>query len=295
MRIAAAVALAAVCSAICASSAHSASGDTNAAAACAGAEPGVRLHVETASAKALVAADADACCRACVAPTCMTWSYGWPGSSRCHLSPTAPVRRFVDPTFTSGVRNGTAPAPAPAPPVPAAGKRPHCVFLIADDVGYANLGWLRKQSGGPIPEVTTPNLDSLVRSGINLGRHYTYKVCSPTRSSFQSGRLPVHVNDVNADPAVYNPADPISGFAGIPRNMTCIANKLKLAGYATHQVSTLLLDPCLSVVLNTTFVQVLTRSRWSCMRASVRACSCADWQVGCRHGDCGSHSTRSRL
>jgi arylsulfatase I/J len=120
--------------------------------------------------------------------------------------------------------------------VPAAGKRPHVVFLVADDIGYANLGWLRRQSGGSIPEVTTPNMDSLVRSGINLGRHYTYKVCSPTRSSFQSGRLPVHVNDVNADPAVYNAADPISGFAGIPRNMTCIANKLTLAGYATHQV-----------------------------------------------------------
>jgi arylsulfatase B len=105
---------------------------------------------------------------------------------------------------------------------------------------------LRKQSGGLIAEVTTPNMDSLVRSGINLGRHYTYKVCSPTRSSVQSGRLPVHVNDANADPAVYNPADPISGFAGIPRNMTCIANKLKLAGYATHQVCTLLLYPCQS-------------------------------------------------
>jgi arylsulfatase I/J len=110
--------------------------------------------------------------------------------------------------------------------VPAAGHKPHVVFLIADDVGHANLGWLRKQSGGSNPEVSTPNMDSLVSSGINLGRHYTYKVCSPTRSSFQSGRLPVHVNDVNADPAVYNPADPISGFAGIPRNLTCIGNKL---------------------------------------------------------------------
>ena len=64
----------------------------------------------------------------------------------------------------------------------------------------------------------------------------TYQVCSPTRSSFQSGRLPVHVNVVNADPATYNPADPISGFAGIPRPMTGLAAVLKRAGYATHQV-----------------------------------------------------------
>ena len=61
-------------------------------------------------------------------------------------------------------------------------------------------------------------MDALVSAGVRLDRHYTYKVCSPTRSSFQSGRLPVHVNTDNADPAVYNPADPVSGFAGIPRN-----------------------------------------------------------------------------
>lgn len=63
-----------------------------------------------------------------------------------------------------------------------------------------------------------------------------YQVCSPTRSSFQSGRLPVHVNDANVDPQFSNPQDPVSGFQGIPRNMTCIATKLKLAGYKTHQI-----------------------------------------------------------
>lgn len=31
-----------------------------------------------------------------------------------------------------------------------------------------------------------------------------------------------------------NPADPVSGFAGIPRNMTGMATKLKEAGYVTH-------------------------------------------------------------
>jgi hypothetical protein len=223
-----AAAVAVMAAACCASSASG--GDSD--AVCAGAEPGVRLHVEPASMKAVDAADPAACCRACVAPACVTWSYGWPSSSRrCHLSFAPPAKRFVDPAFTSGVWNGTGP-----PPVPAAGSRPHVVFMLADDIGYGNLGWLRRRGGGSIPEVATPNMDSLVRSGINLGRHYTYKVCSPTRSSFQSGRLPVHVNDVNADPAVYNAADPVSGFAGIPRNMTCIANKLKLAGYATHQV-----------------------------------------------------------
>ena len=54
----------------------------------------------------------------------------------------------------------------------------------------------------------------LVADGIELNRAYQYKFCSPTRCSLQSGRLPVHVNTENADPAAHNPEDPVSGFAG---------------------------------------------------------------------------------
>jgi arylsulfatase I/J len=63
------------------------------------------------------------------------------------------------------------------------------------------VGFHRDQ---PTPEVVTPNLDGLARSGCELDRHYTYKFCSPSRSSFLSGRLPVHVNIYNDDPALYN-------------------------------------------------------------------------------------------
>ena len=105
---------------------------------------------------------------------------------------------------------------------------------------------------------------------------YSYMFCSPTRSSLQSGRLPVHVNVLNLQPTTWNPQDPVSGFAAIPRNskygpcrppvtgpptslaltpllsvvlsvpaccrlpayylVTGIASKLKQAGYSTHQV-----------------------------------------------------------
>ena len=41
---------------------------------------------------------------------------------------------------------------------------------------------------------------------------------------------------LNLAPNVWNPADPVSGFAAIPRNMTGIATKMKLANYKTHQV-----------------------------------------------------------
>ena len=82
----------------------------------------------------------------------------------------------------------------------------------------------------------TPNMDALVEQGIELDRAYSYAKCSPSRCSLQSGRLPVHVNTANVGPTTFNPRDPVSGFAGIPRNMTCMAQHMKRGGYATHQV-----------------------------------------------------------
>ena len=116
---------------------------------------------------------------------------------------------------------------------PSAGTKPHIVLILVDDWGWANVGYHRET---PTKEVQTPNFDSLCKQGIELDQHYAYRFCSPSRSSLMSGRLPIHVNILNDAPNFYNPDDPVSGFAAIPRNMTGIATKLKAAGYATHQV-----------------------------------------------------------
>lgn len=63
-----------------------------------------------------------------------------------------------------------------------------------------------------------------------------YKYCSPTRSGIQSGRHPFHVNPINAAPDIYNPGDPVSGFAAIPRNMTGIGTKMSAAGYKVSSI-----------------------------------------------------------
>ena len=55
---------------------------------------------------------------------------------------------------------------------------------------------------------------------------YTYKFCSPSRSSLLSGRLPIHVNVYNDDPA--RPG------AGVPVGMTMISEKLVSASYIAH-------------------------------------------------------------
>jgi arylsulfatase A-like enzyme len=60
-------------------------------------------------------------------------------------------------------------------------SRPNIVFILADDLGYADVGF----HGGNAP---TPHLDRLAREGIDLVTHYVHPVCSPTRTALMSGR-----------------------------------------------------------------------------------------------------------
>lgn len=89
--------------------------------------------------------------------------------------------------------------------------KPHIIMMLADNVGWANVGFHRPPREDP-REVQTPNIDRLHADGLELARHYTYKFCSPSRSAFLSGRLPMHVNIYNDDPS--------RPFAGVPTNMT---------------------------------------------------------------------------
>eukprot|EP00937_MAST-01D_sp_MAST-1D-sp2_P006826 g6826.t1 len=111
--------------------------------------------------------------------------------------------------------------------------QPHLVLVLADDLGWGNVGWHRAPATA---EVQTPVLDRMVSEGVELNRFYAYHMCSPTRSALQSGRHPLHVNIVNADPTIYNASEATGVGAGIPRNMTGLASKLRGAGYATHFV-----------------------------------------------------------
>ena len=60
-------------------------------------------------------------------------------------------------------------------------ERPNIVFVIADDLGWADVEF----HGGNTP---TPNLNRLLAEGVELKQHYVAPVCSPTRAGFLTGR-----------------------------------------------------------------------------------------------------------
>lgn len=66
------------------------------------------------------------------------------------------------------------------------GRPPNVLLLVADDLGYTDLG----SYGG---EIDTPNLDRLARGGVKFTSFYTAPTCSPTRAMLLTGRDPHEV------------------------------------------------------------------------------------------------------
>lgn len=60
--------------------------------------------------------------------------------------------------------------------------RPNIVFILADDLGWGDVGWHGSR-------IRTPQLDQLARDGVRLEQHYVAPVCSPTRTGLMTGRF----------------------------------------------------------------------------------------------------------
>jgi arylsulfatase A-like enzyme len=101
----------------------------------------------------------------------------------------------------------------------AAEAKPNIVFLLIDDLGYADCGF----NGGK--EIATPQIDKLARGGTILTSHYVQPVCSPTRAALMTGRYATHTG-------VYTVVRPHAKW-GLPLAERTLANALKEAGYAT--------------------------------------------------------------
>lgn len=104
-----------------------------------------------------------------------------------------------------------------------ASDMPNIVFVIADDLGWADVGF----HGGNAP---TPRLDRLARESIELRQHYVAPVCSPTRAGLLTGRYWSRFGITTPTNSLALPVDTVT----LPRALktqgydTCIAGKWHL-------------------------------------------------------------------
>lgn len=106
-----------------------------------------------------------------------------------------------------------ASAPAAVP------ERPNILFILADDLGWADVGFHGD-------EIRTPQIDKLAAAGARLEQFYVQPVCSPTRAALMTGRYPMrHGLQVGV-------VRPWAQY-GLPLEERTLAQALREGGYTT--------------------------------------------------------------
>lgn len=107
--------------------------------------------------------------------------------------------------------------------VSAESNRPNILFILADDLGYGDLGCQGH------PRIKTPSLDRLAERGVRLTQYYvTSPVCTPTRASFMTGRHPQRFDIHHADLPERTPRYPL------PDSAVTLSEMLQQVGYRTE-------------------------------------------------------------
>lgn len=115
----------------------------------------------------------------------------------------------------------------------AASKQPNVVFILADDLGYGDVGAFGQT------KIKTPNLDRMAAEGMRLTQHYAGNaVCAPSRCVLMTGLHPGHtfIRDNRQAKGVVLPrmGKPTSeGQHPIPDSAFTMAEAFKSAGYVT--------------------------------------------------------------
>lgn len=113
---------------------------------------------------------------------------------------------------------------------PAAERMPNVVLILADDLGWADLGCY----GNTFNE--TPHIDRLARRGMRFTQFYAGPVCSPTRANLQSGQDQARFGITQHIPGHRRPfaklIDPVVP-SHLPLEVETFAERLQAAGYAT--------------------------------------------------------------
>lgn len=117
---------------------------------------------------------------------------------------------------------------APASPAQPAERPPNVVFIMADDLGYREVGCFGQE------KIRTPNIDRLAAEGVRLTRHYSGSaVCAPTRAILMTGKHAGHSPiRGNSEMGGWGPEDP-EGQTPLPAGEVTLAEMFKARGYAT--------------------------------------------------------------
>lgn len=100
--------------------------------------------------------------------------------------------------------------------------KPNIVFILADDLGHADVGFTG-------PDIKTPNLDKIRAAGAELASFYTLPVCTPSRCALMTGRYPIRYG------RQFNVLRPNSKV-GLSLKERLLPQALREAGYATVHI-----------------------------------------------------------
>lgn len=101
-----------------------------------------------------------------------------------------------------------------------AAERPNIVYILADDLGWKDVGF------HGAPDIETPNLDKLAAEGAQLEQFYTQPMCTPTRAALMTGRYPLRYG-------LQTSVIPSAGTYGLATDERLLPQALKQAGYQT--------------------------------------------------------------
>ena len=113
--------------------------------------------------------------------------------------------------------------PAFVSPAQAQQQRPNIVVIMADDVGWSNIGVYNQG----IMAGRTPSLDRLAAEGMRFTDYYAEASCTAGRANFITGELPFRTGLTTVGQA--------GAPLGIPDEAVTIAHVLKSMGYTTGQ------------------------------------------------------------
>ncbi len=102
---------------------------------------------------------------------------------------------------------------------PASGIKPNILFIVADDLGWKDVGFHGS-------DIKTPNMDALAAGGAKLEQFYAQSMCTPTRAGLMTGRYPLRYG---LQTGVIFSAHPY----GLPTDEWLLPQALREAGYKT--------------------------------------------------------------